>query len=170
MSTLNRHIVALEMLHQDMQDRLGSRNESNADAAIAMEDAYLKLLSQYAKTCQDLLESADDLTERHFAERMKENPHTAHLTSRRMLEVQIRLLQFVADFYAANNKVLAIRVDDFGSGADVRLELLQTKAIRAKNQFKTVVQAMGAEEYQTLMVNLALPANDWGWQKLGLGH
>ena len=49
-------------------------------------------------------------------------------------------------------KAESIINDNFDDSADVRLELLQVKAIKAKAQLKTVASAMGEQDYKNLFV------------------
>ena len=75
---------------------------------------------------------------------------------------------FVIDFYEARRKVLGILENEFSSLADKHLDLLQTKAIKARSQFKTVAQALGKEEYCQFISQLGLPDHEWGWLQLRL--
>lgn len=83
-----------------------------------------------------------------------------------MLVVYIKLINYVITAWDATLKAESIINDNFDDSADVRLELLQVKAIKAKAQLKTVASAMGEQDYKTFCTMLGLTAEKWQWDTL----
>ena len=160
MSPTSRKLISLDMLREDMQDEC-------ALGEAAHNDAYLKLLKQYCQQCKALLLEAEPLADHIFVEAIEASGTHLHILNKQMLRVQIRLLEYVLDYYAASKKASKIQQSDFGSAADRRLNLLQTKAIKARNQFRIVAEAMGAQDLAAFLQAACLAESDWGWQALG---
>ena len=160
MSTVSRKLITLDMLREDL-------SEENI-AFDNVPDSYLKLLEQYLGECRALLFLANDLKDSAFVDMVATSGTCLHITNKRMLKVQIRLLEYVLDYYDASQKAEQIQAYEFDSQADRRLDLLQTKAIRARAQFRTVAQAMGATDLQEFLEATCLPEFDWSWKALGL--
>ena len=114
------------------------------------------------------MRAASDLTEQEFMASLNSVSLDIDISSKQLFSIYSRLLGFVVDFYEARQKVLAIIENEFTDLADKHLDLLQTKAIRARSQFKTVAQALGEEEYCQFVSQLGLPDHEWGWQQLRL--
>lgn len=160
MSTVSRKLITLDMLREDL---------SEEDIPVeGVPDSYLKLLEQYLSECRALLFLAGDLKDGVFVDIVATSGTCLHITNKRMLKVQIRLLEYVLAYYDATHKAEKIQAFEFDSQADRRLDLLQTKAIKARSQFKTVAQAMGPSDLQELIDATCLPEFDWSWKALGL--
>lgn len=164
MATFARQLIALDMLSQDMQDEL----DDNMSSPFAVPDDYLRHLTRYQALLENVQFLAEELTENGFSDAVHSSGLCRHISTKRMVEVQAKLLKYVLDFYDARYKADQIQDSDFGEHADKRLGLLQTKAIKARGQFKTVAKALGVEEYQAMVESVPLPHQDWEWQKLGL--
>lgn len=162
------------MLQQDMSDEsqrfIGlsegkSRLEHHSCALVS--EQYLKLLSRYLEECRHILFLAKDLKESAFSDVVSSAGAVSHFHQKQMLSVQSRLVEYVLAFYSASQKADKILASEFDDRADKRLDLLQTKAIKARSQFKTVAQAMGKSDYQAFQNALCLPEQDWDWSRLG---
>lgn len=172
MSTITRKLIALDMLHQDMADEWEAlceqtlpphyRSEHHSCALVPAQ--YLKLLARYLEECRQIIVLAKDLKDSTFSDLVLSSGAITHFSNKQMLLVQCRLLEYVLAFYSASHKADKILASEFGDRADKRLDLLQTKAIKARSQFKTVALAMGKSDYQEFKQALCLPQADWGWQ------
>lgn len=160
MPNLARTLVNLDILSQEMQDLLLE--------AEASREPFLVLLTQYKNGLAELgsYVSEENLTEAQFLELISKSELLKNVTSRRMLEVQIRLLEYVLDYYKATKKANEILSSDFAAQADKRLNILQSKAIKMRKQFKTVAEALGEADYSMFVELTPLPSDDWAWNKL----
>lgn len=160
MSTVSRKLITIDMLREDLLDE-----DITVDN---VPDSYLKLLAQYLKECRALLLLAKEFKDSVFADTVASSGTCLHIINKQMLKVQIRLLEYVLDYYDATHKAEKIQACEFDSQADKRLDLLQTKAIKARAQFRTVAQAMGPTDLQEFIEATALPEFDWSWKALAL--
>ena len=160
MQTIIRALINLDMLTEDLQDQ-------DCRVSNSVSDGYLKLLQQYLEKSHTLLSQVNDMTEHEFSEIAHASGTCKHITSKRMLGIQIKLIQYVLSYYSASVKIAKLQASEFDSYADKRLDLLQTKAVRARSQFKTVAKAMGKTDLQGFIETLGLPDVDWGWGALG---
>ncbi|GAA0859752.1 hypothetical protein GCM10009114_34370 [Aliiglaciecola litoralis] len=151
------------MLSQDLQEELSLFGES-ADQIIS--ERYLVLLNKYAELSNGLQASAQELTEKGFIKAVKQQGMCTHLVSKQMLMIQNRLLGYVLDYYDAANKAEQIRHADYSSGGDIRFDLLTTRAIKSKAQFKTIARALAKTDYKNLQSGVGLAEFDWGHEKL----
>ena len=165
MLTLTRQLLALNMLIQDLH--LEAEQLEAGDEA-CNNQAFIKLLKQCHQQSQSIMALVDDMTEYEFVTNTEITNLDFEIASKRLFSIYTRLLEFVIDYYVARRKAMAILENEFSSFADKQLDLLQTKAIKAKSQFKTVSQALGKEEYQNFLSQHGLPEHEWGWMKLGL--
>lgn len=161
MQTFTRTLINLDILNQDLRDI-----EHREAKLISSE--YQKLLHQYLEKCQSLFALATSMNEHEFSEIVTASGTCAHISSKRMLGVQIKLIQYVLDFYSANAKIKQLQANEFDSKADKRLDLLQTKAVKARSQFKTVAKAMGKADLQEFARIMGLPKADWSWEALAV--
>lgn len=160
MSSISRKLVSLDMLREDMHEEYEYVDHKS-------NEAYLKLLTQYLHQCQALFLDAEPLADHVFIDAIEASGTHLHIVNKQMLRVQIRLLEYVLDYYVASEKASEIQQNDFGSAADRRLDLLQTRAIKAKNQFRIVAEAMGAIDLAAFLEAACLAESDWGWKALG---
>lgn len=163
MSIFNRTLVNLDIINEDMEDELsglGSLYDSGDS------DDYLSLLSQYHQLVSKLEGCIADEIDQQVPG-MFQSSHLASLvSSKQFVTVLGRLVGYVLQFYHAQLKYLAILDSEFTPQADRLLNLLQTKAIKAKKQYVTVAKALGEGEYKALLAAVALPKDDWAWHKL----
>ncbi|MCY7296113.1 hypothetical protein [Alteromonas sp. a30] len=163
MSPISRKLVSLDMLREDML-------EASENANHEVNAVYLKMLSQYLSQCQSLMVEAEALSDHVFIEAIEASGTHLHILNKQMLRVQIRLLEYVLDYYSATQKAGKIQQSEFDSYADKRLGLLQTRAIKARNQFRIVAEAMGAQDLAAFLEAACLSPNDWSWQALGFSQ
>ena len=164
MQTVTRKLINLDMLLEDLLDASDNSNQPLID----WSDSYLKLLKQYLKECQQLLQLIVDLKEHEFVALVGGSGACSHIKGKRMLGVQIRLIEYVIDVHVASVKVARLQASEFDDYADKRLNLLQTKIVKARSQFKTVAKAMGEVDLHLFISALGLPVSEWGWYELGL--
>ncbi|GAA6186795.1 MULTISPECIES: hypothetical protein [Alteromonadaceae] len=161
MSNFNRLLVTLEMLSQDILEELNSP-EIQQNQHISIQ--YLKLITQYWKTSLKLAESATDLTEKGFSYAITEKGICEHLVNKKMLLIQNRLLEYVVEYYNTSIRIEKLRDVDFSENADKRFDLLTTRAVKYRSQYKVVAKALDPVEYQRLITGIGLAAFDWSWQ------
>ena len=174
MLTITRKLITLDMLHQDMVDeseqgseRIQPQQRHGEHHSCALVSAnYLKLLACYLEECRQVTFLAKALKDNAFSDLVSSSGTLSPFSNKQMLSVQSRLLEYVLAFYSASNKADKILASEFGDQADKRLDLLQTKAIKARSQFKTVALAMGKNDYQVFKTALCLPEQDWAWSTL----
>lgn len=163
MSLIHRQLIALDMLAQDLSDEL---NSVEIQQELRVSAKYLALLSQYLKASQVLLQQGADLRDYEFVELVRQHGVCTHLVSKKLLLVQNRLLNYVLEIYQTNDKLDEIRDTDFSEQAEVRFDLLTTKVIKAKSQYRTVAKAMVKKDYQGLIQAIGLAEFDWGWEQI----
>lgn len=174
MSTITRKLITLDMLHQDMVDECEEFSEhdslqpfnSEHHSCALVSEHYLKLLARYLEECRQITFLAKELKDNAFSDLVLSSGAISHFSNKQMLSVQSRLLEYVLAFYSASQKADKILASEFDDRADKRLDLLQTKAIKARSQFKTVALAMGKSDYQAFKKALCLPEEDWSWSML----
>ncbi|MEP1382479.1 MAG: hypothetical protein ABJK64_01655 [Paraglaciecola sp.] len=163
MPSLQRQLVTLEMLVEELADELGLLL-AQVKPEISLH--YLALLKQYLKSCKLLAYEADTHTEQGFSEIIINQGICTHLVSKKMLFVQNKLITYAIEYYDATSKLNDIRDIDFSEQADIRFDLLNVKAIKLKAQFRTVATAMSEPDYCMLQKGACLPDFDWGWDNL----
>lgn len=174
MLTITRKLITLDMLHQDMMDESEQGSEhvqspqshSEPHSCALVSANYLKLLARYVEESHQVTLLAKELKDSAFSDLVSNSGTVSHFSNKQMLSVQSRLLEYVLAFYSASQKADKILAYEFDDKADKRLSLLQTKAIKARSQFKTVALAMGKNDYQTFKTALCLPEQDWAWSTL----
>lgn len=162
MLSLNRQLVALDMLCTELADYADKGSLDNH----TVPEAYIRLLKQFCLTVQQLINSAADYSQFDFIATVEKSGLVLPIKNKRILKVYLRLIEYVTEFYQASEKIAAIRDKLFDDNAEKRLHLLQVRAIKAKAQFKTVVEALGKRDYQQFAHHLAFPESDWGWDVL----
>lgn len=163
MSTFSRQLIALDMLSEEMTEAL-ALPEVSQTAQVSSE--YLSLLSQYRRVSESLGQLAAELTEIGFSETVSKHNVCIHLVNKKVLMVQNKLLEYAVDFYDASRRAERIRHDEFNQQADIRFDLLSTRAIKLRSQFKTIAKAMKQSDYESLMRGIGLADFDWGWDVL----
>lgn len=163
MSNFNRLLVSLDMLCQDLHEELGSVQVMQNQT---VSERYLVLLKNYVSISLELQQSAQDLTEKGFSKAINDHGQCTHLVNKKMLMIQNRLLAYVVDYYTAATKAEQIRHDDFSAGGEIRFDLLTTRAIKSKAQFKTIIRALSKSEYANLLQGTGLAKFDWGREVL----
>lgn len=160
MSPISRKLISLDMLREDMFEEWDETGK-------VVSASYLKMLGQYLSQCRALMMEAETLNDHMFIDAIDASGTHLHILNKQMLRVQIRLLEYVLDYYQATQKAAKIQQSEFDSYADKRLGLLQTRAIKARNQFRTVAEAMGEQDLAAFLEAACLSQNDWSWQALG---
>ncbi len=163
MAHVNRLLVSLDMLSQDLGDELQLTSTLTEPK---VSDHYLELLAQYTQFSELLAQRSSDLTERNFTQLIQDSGMCLHLVNKNMLLVQNKLLTYVLEYYSASRKADQIRNDDFSEQAEVRFDLLTTRAIKSKSQFKTVARELAKDDYTALQHGMALAKFDWQWETL----
>jgi len=145
MSSLVRQLIALDILKQELDDvELSEYREADSDFLMS---SHLHLLIQCSQATQQIIDSISGMSEYDFAAQLEYIELDFKVPSKQLLIIQHKLLAWVIDFIKAKSKVNKITAQDFSDQAEVRLDLWQSKAAKAKNQMKTLAKALGKEEY-----------------------
>lgn len=158
MNSVSRQLVALDMLSQDLE-------ETSAEQA---PKQYERVLRQYLSQLEKLEILAAPLTENGYTQAVDASNLCAELRTKKMVTIYIRLLEFILKYFELDAKAQVILDKQFDERSDRRLDLLQSRAIKARNQFKIVAKALGEEDYRRFCATLSLSREDWGWQSLFL--
>lgn len=145
MSTLLRQLIAFDILKQELEEVKVHEYESAESDWLFPE--HLQLLSQCLAANKQILASISDMSEFDFAHHLEQIDLDFKVPTKQLLIIHHKLLGWAIDFVKAKIKVNAITAEDFSEQAEVRLDLWQTKAAKAKNQIKTLAQALGAQGY-----------------------
>ena len=162
-ATLVRNLITIDMLSQELAGHRQSRAVSGQTQG---GEDYVRLLIQFSQLMATLKDNARQYTEVGFVALVAQSGLSIPFKNKQILSIYLKLCEYVIDYYTVSRKALEIRDTEFGDHADKRLGLLQTRAIRARSQFKTVVQALGRSEYQQFTELTALPLEDWAWDVL----
>lgn len=162
MVSITRQFVALDMVLTELAEYA----DTVSTPSPLVSPGYLGLLKQFCLVIQQLSDNAADFTLFAFVAEVRKSALAIPIKNKRILSVYLRLIEYVIDYYQASEKIAGIRDRLFDDNAEKRLQLLQVRAIKAKAQFKTVVQALGKKDYQQFAQHLALPSADWGWDVL----
>ncbi|MCF2950488.1 hypothetical protein L0668_20435 [Paraglaciecola aquimarina] len=160
MSAIHRQLIALDMLAQDLIEELDGLCSER------VTQQYLALLKQYHIHGLSLADEVETLSDYDFSKWITQHQVCRFLISKKLLLVQNRLVGYVLDYYDASRKSDEIRHSDFSEHADRRFDLLTTKAIKARSQYRTVAKAMNQNDYLKLIEYIGLPLFDWGWEQL----
>lgn len=140
-----RQLVAFDILKQELEDvPVGDYKTAEPDWLLP---SHLQLLEQSLQAIKQICEAIADMSDYDFAKLFTSLDLDFKLPSKQLLGIHYKLLSWVIDFVKAKQKVNAIASIDFSEQAEIRLDLWQTKAAKAKNQTKTLAQALGADEY-----------------------
>ena len=157
MTSPRRTLVALDMLSED----INLLNDSQVNSEL-----HFKLLSDFLLQLKQLNDSVQQESEAAMRCLFVGSQFEQAIGRKSMLIVYMKLLNYVLTAWDATLKAEAIINDSFDDNADVRLELLQVKAIKAKSQLKTVASAMGKQDYEVFCNVLGLSADKWQWDTL----
>ena len=157
MTSPQRTLVALDMLSDD----INLLNDSQVNSEL-----HFKLLSDFLLQLKQLNDSVQQESEASMRCLFVGSQFEQAIGRKSMLIVYMKLLNYVLTAWDATLKAEAIINDSFDDNADVRLELLQVKAIKAKSQLKTVASAMGKQDYEVFCNLLGLSADKWQWDTL----
>lgn len=152
-----RTLINLEILSDDINQLESSQLNGSL---------HFKLLSDFLLRLTELSHSVQSDTEASVKQLLKGSVLDGAIGRKSMLVVYIKLINYVITAWDATLKAESIINDNFDDSADVRLELLQVKAIKAKAQLKTVASAMGEQDYKTFCTMLGLTAEKWQWDTL----
>lgn len=148
------------------QDLTENRQSNSALDQTRGCETYVRLLTQFRDLMTKLKENATQYTEVGFVDLVAQSGVGIQFNNKQILPIYLKLSEYVIDYYTLNRKAMEIRDTVFSDHAEKRLGLLQTKAIKAKSQFRTVVLALGKSDYQQFANLVALPTEDWGWEIL----
>ncbi|WP_032097300.1 MULTISPECIES: hypothetical protein [unclassified Alteromonas] len=157
MTSPQRTLVALDMLSDD----INLLNDSQVNSEL-----HFKLLSDFLVQLNQLNVSVQQESEAAMKRLFVGSLFEQAIGRKSMITVYMKLLNYVLTAWDATLKADAIINDNFDDNADVRLELLQVKAIKAKSQLKTVASAMGKQDYEVFCSLLGLTADKWQWDTL----
>lgn len=155
MHSLQRQLVNLDILISDIE-------ALNSQAYASAQHAHL--LNDVQHVLRQIDESAKHETVTSFQRMVLQSGLEKIFADKRMPAIYLRLLDYVLQYWAAQQKADTILQGEFNDNADKRLELLQVKCVKAKTQFKTVAQAMGRIDYEIFLRSFGLTHEDWGWQ------
>ena len=154
-STTQRHLVNVDMLLSDI-DGLKQQHYS--------KHAHKRLLTTLKSELAALSCAIEHETVHSFYQAVATVGLESTLPAKRMADIYARLINYVLEYWEAQEKIDSIIDSCFDANAEKRLQLLQVKAIRAKSQFKTVAKAMGNHEYSHCIDVLGLTQENWVWQ------
>ncbi|MEW9797037.1 hypothetical protein [Alteromonas sp. CYL-A6] len=157
MSALQRHLVNLDIVKDDI---------ATLSAKDYASPAHVRLVEQYCRGLQQILDELDHVTENQFGVLVKQAGLHALLAKKQMVGVHLKMASNVLVFWEADQKAHAIIDAEFDEQADRRLDLLQVKAVRAKSQLKAAALAMGRDDYSQFANALGLSGENLEWEKL----
>jgi hypothetical protein len=158
MSSLVRKLIAFDILKQELEEIEVDKSEADELGA-----AHLQLLRQCAKANQAIIDEIKFLSEFDFAKSIENVEFEYKVSTKQLLTIHSKLLAWAIDFFVAREKSSAITQDDFSERAEVRLDLLLTKAAKAKNQIKTLANALGKDEYVEFVKQYRLQHTEISW-------
>tara|TARA_A200000159_G_scaffold73515_1_gene68270 strand:- start:24676 stop:25125 length:450 start_codon:yes stop_codon:yes gene_type:complete len=144
-----------------LSDDINLLNDSQVNSEL-----HFKLLSDFLVQLNQLNDSVQLESEAAMKRLFVGSLFEQAIGRKSMVTVYMKLLNYVLTAWDATLKADEIINDNFDNNADVRLELLQVKAIKAKSQLKTVASAMGKQDYKAFCSLLGLTADKWQWDTL----
>lgn len=156
MPSIKQLLLTLNILAEDIADEL-----AESDGLILVSKSYIDLLKQYLKTSTTLSQLVESYTDKEFKEIIKARGICLHLVNKKMLMIQNKLLTYLIEYSNAASRLDKIRDADFSVQAEIRFDLLTTRAVKSKSQFKTVADALSDKEYQSLVSGIGLPELGW---------
>lgn len=158
MSNLVRELIAFDILKQELEDI-----ELDLDSTDSLHDSHLELLKQCSAANQRVMDITKGVSEFDFAKSIDNVEFVYRISTKQLLTVHNKLIAWVIDFFVAKDKASAITAVDFSEQAEVRLDLWQTKSAKAKNQIKTLANALGKEEYLEFIKQYRLDHTELSW-------
>ncbi len=160
MSTLVRQLIAFDIIKQELEEVSLLNDELDKDS---IEDAHLQLLKQCSVANQAIIDSTLDISEFDFAKIVSQVELEIAVSTKQLLTVHNKLLSWAISFFVAKEKANSITSIDFSERAEVRLDLWQTKAAKAKNQIKTLANALGKVKYLEFLTQYRLTKTELMW-------
>ena len=160
MSSLVRQLIAFDIIKQELEE-VSLLNENLGKDSI--EDAHLQLLKQCSAANQAIIDSTLGLSEFDFAKIVSQVELEIPVATKQLLTVHNKLLIWSINFFVAKEKANSITSIDFSEQAEVRLDLWQTKAAKAKNQIKTLANALGKVEHVEFIKQYRLNKTELMW-------
>lgn len=160
MSSLVRQLIAFDILKQELEDVNLLDEEAEKDS---IADEHLQLLKQCSQSNQAIVDSTESLSEFDFAKTIGQVELEYKVSTKQLLIVHNKLISWVINFFVAKEKANSITAQDFSESAEVRLDLWQTKSAKAKNQIKTLANALGKAEYLEFVTQYRLTKTELMW-------
>jgi uncharacterized protein YnzC (UPF0291/DUF896 family) len=160
MSSLVRQLIAFDIIKQELEEASLIREDLDKDS---IEEAHLQLLKQCSVANQAIIDATKGVSEYDFAIIIAQVELEFPVSTKQLLTIHNKLLIWSINFFVAKEKANGITSIDFSERAEVRLDLWQTKAAKAKNQIKTLASALGKEEYVEFMQQYRLTKTELMW-------
>ena len=160
MSTLVRQLIAFDIIKQELEEVSLLNDELEKDS---IEAAHLQLLKHCSAANQAIVDSTVGTSEFDFAKIVSQVELGSPVSTKQLLTVHNKLLIWSISFFVAKEKANSITSIDFSEQAEVRLDLWQTKAAKAKNQIKTLAAALGKSEYVEFIKQYRLSNTELMW-------
>ncbi len=161
MPNLVRQLVTLDMLKQELDDL-----KSECICKGMLVDRHLEIIRQCASMTGSILRVSEDLSEHDFISSIQHLDFEYQYSSKKLLNIHNKLLHWLIDFYSAKKESTDILDLDFTPRAEVRLNLWQSKAAKAKNHIKTLAEALGEDEYGHFIKQFRFEKSEFAWQQL----
>ena len=142
MSSFVRQLIAFDILKQELEDVVLLENDKES-----IDQDHLQLLKQCSAANQAIIDSTASLSEYDFSKIVEPVELEYKVSTKKLLIIHNKLISWVINFFVAKAKANSITDQDFSEQAEVRLDLWQTKSAKAKNQIKTLANALGKDEY-----------------------
>lgn len=160
MSSLVRQLIAFDIIKQELEEVSLLNDDLDKDS---IEDAHLQLLKHCSEANQAIIDATVGISEFDFAKIVSQVELEAPVSTKQLLTVHNKLLSWAISFFVAKAKANSITSIDFSEQAEVRLDLWQTKAAKAKNQIKTLANALGKSEYVEFIMQYRLNKTELMW-------
>ncbi len=156
MLPLQTQLIAIDILLQELEEcqleyAYGASNSDNSGDGERLSNVHKDLLEQSIKANQLVISNSKDFSEYDFSKLLEQVELAKKISSKRFLVIYNKLLLWVLDYYSAKKKAGSITSEDFSEQAEIRLDLYQTKAAKAKSQIKTLAGALGKQEYVSFL-------------------
>jgi len=158
MSSLVRQLIAFDILKQELEEIY-----VDEDLSDSVSKDHLQLLKQCSAANQGIIDETKDVSEYDFAKSIDNVEFEYKVPTKQLLTIHNKLVAWAINFFVAREKANAITQKDFSDQAEVRLDLLMTKAAKAKNQIKTLANALGKEDYQKFVEQYRLSHTELRW-------
>lgn len=158
MSSLVRQLIAFDILKQELEDVTLLKNDKES-----IDLDHLQLLKQCSAANQAIIDGTKTLSEYDFAKIIEPVELEYKVSTKQLLIIHNKLIGWVINFFVAKAKANSITEQDFSEQAEVRLDLWQTKSAKAKNQIKTLANALGKDEYLEFIKLYRLTSTELMW-------